>query len=95
MISSIVEYGVSVPKASANKVPEGLTSRLSISFNLGTGIREKPVNNNGYSRDSSLGIISNKVIAFPVLFLLLILSFLLRWLDTCSISPCFRRAKHT
>ena len=77
MISSVVECGVSVPEASANKVPEGLTSRLSISFGLGTGIRKKPVNNNGYSRGSSLGIISNKIVAFPVLFLLLILSFLL------------------
>jgi hypothetical protein len=91
MISSIVKYRVSIPEASTNKVPKGLTSRLSISFGLETGIKKKPVNNNGYSRDSSFGIISNKVVAFLVLFLLLILSFLLYWLDTCSISPYFRR----
>jgi hypothetical protein len=78
MISSVVECGVSVPEASADKVPEGLTSRLSVSFGLGTGIREKPVNDNGRGRGSSLGIIGNKVVAFPVLFLSLILSFLLR-----------------
>jgi hypothetical protein len=95
MISSVVEYRVSVPEASADEVPKGLTSRLSVSFGLGTGIREKPVNNNGRGRGSSLGIVGNKVVAFPVLFLSLILSFLLRWLDACSISPCFRRAGRT
>jgi hypothetical protein len=89
MISSIVKYRVSISEASTNKVPKGLISYLNIFFGLRTGIREKPVNNNGYSRDSSLGIISNKVVAFPVLFLLFIFSFLLYWLDTCSISFCF------
>ena len=78
MIFSIVNYRVSVPKTSTNKVSKELTSYLSISFNLGTGIREKLVNNNGYSRGSSFSISSNKVVAFLVLFLLLILSFLLR-----------------
>jgi hypothetical protein len=95
MISSIVEYRVSIPEASTNKVPKGLTFRLSISFNLGTGIREKPVNNNRYNQGSSFSIISNKIIAFPVLFLLLIFSFLLYWLDTYSISPYFYRAGYT
>jgi hypothetical protein len=95
MISSIVKYRVSIPEASTNKVPKGLTSCLSISFGLRTGIRKKPVNNNGYSRGSSLGIISNKVVAFLVLFLLFIFSFLLYWLNTYSISPCFRRAGYT
>jgi hypothetical protein len=65
-----------VPETSTNKVPKELTSRLSMSFSLGTGIRKKPVNNNGYNRDSSFSISNNKVIAFLVLFLLLILSFL-------------------
>jgi hypothetical protein len=76
IISSIVKYRVSVSEASTNKVSKRLTSYLSISFGLGTGIREKPVNNNEYSWGLSLSIISNKVIAFPVLFLLLIFSFL-------------------
>jgi hypothetical protein len=91
MISSIVKYRVSIPEASANKVPKRLISRLNISFDLGTGIRKKPVNNNGYNRGLNLNIISNKVIAFPVLFLLLILSFLLYWLDICSIFLYFYR----
>jgi hypothetical protein len=43
-------------------------------FYLGTGIREKLVNNNRYSRDSSFSINNNKIIAFLVLFLLLIFS---------------------
>jgi hypothetical protein len=77
IISSIVKYRVSISEASTNKVFKELTSRLNISFSLGTGIGKKPVNNNRYSRDSSLGIISNKIVAFPVLFLLLIFSFLL------------------
>jgi hypothetical protein len=78
IISSIVKYRVSIPKASTNKVSKGLTFYLNISFNLGTGIREKPVNNNRYSRDSNLDIISNKIVAFLVLFLLFIFSFLFR-----------------
>jgi hypothetical protein len=49
IISSIANYRVSVPKTSINNISKGLISRLNISFNLGTGIREKPVNNNGYS----------------------------------------------
>jgi hypothetical protein len=76
MISSIINYKVSIPETSTNKVSKRLTSRLNISFDLGTGIKEKPVNNNRYSRDSSFSISSNKVIAFLVLFLLLIFSFL-------------------
>jgi hypothetical protein len=95
IISSIVEYRISISEASTNKVSKGLISCLNISFDLGTGIREKPVNNNGYSWGLSLGIISNKVVAFPVLFLLLILFFLLYWLNTYSISPCFRQAGYT
>jgi hypothetical protein len=76
IISFITNYRVSIPETSINNISKGLISRLSISFNLGTGIREKPVNNNGYSRGSSFSISSNKVVAFLVLFLLLILSFL-------------------
>jgi hypothetical protein len=49
MIFSIVNYRVSVPKTSTNKVSKELTSYLSISFNLGTGIRKKLVNNNRYN----------------------------------------------
>ena len=67
-----------MPETSINEVPKGLTSRLSMSFNLGTGIREKPVNNNGHGQGSNFGISSNEVVAFLVLFLLLMLSFLLR-----------------
>jgi hypothetical protein len=74
-----------VPETSVNNIPEGLISRLSVSFGLETGIREKPVNNNGYSRGSSFGISNNEIVAFPVLFLSLILSFLLRWLDACNV----------
>jgi hypothetical protein len=32
-----------------NEIPKRLTSYLSISFNLGTGIREKLINNNKYN----------------------------------------------
>ena len=66
-----------MPETSINNIPKELISYLSMSFNLETGIREKLVNNNKYSRGSSFSISSNKVIAFLVLFLLLILSFLL------------------
>jgi hypothetical protein len=85
IISSIVNYGVSVPETSANKVPKGLISRLSMFFNLGTGIREKLVNNNRHNRGLSFSISSNKVVAFLDLFLLLMLSFLLLWLNTCRV----------
>ena len=77
MISSIANYGISIPETSINNIPKGLTSCLSISFGLGTGIRKKPVNNNRYNLGSSFGISSNKIIVFLVLFLLLILFFLL------------------
>ena len=66
-----------MPETSINNIPKRLISYLSISFNLGTGIREKLVNNNRYNRGSSFSISSNKVVAFLVLFLLLMLSFLL------------------
>jgi hypothetical protein len=75
IISSIINYRVSIPETSTNKVPKELTSYLSISFGLGTGIWEKLVNNNKYSLGSSFSISSNKAIAFLVLFLLLIFSF--------------------
>ena len=66
-----------MPKTSINNISKGLISYLSISFNLGTRIREKPVNNNKHSQGSSFSISNNKIVAFLVLFLLLMLSFLL------------------
>jgi hypothetical protein len=85
MISSAADCGVSVPETSVDDVPEGLISRLSVSFGLGTGIREKPVNDDGRGRGSSFGVGGDEVVAFPVLFLSLMLSFLLRWLDACNV----------
>jgi hypothetical protein len=49
IISSIINYRISISKAFTNKVPKKLTFYLSIFFGLGTGIRKKPVNNNKYS----------------------------------------------
>jgi hypothetical protein len=49
IISSIANYKVSIPETFINNIPKELISYLSVSFNLGTGIREKPVNNNRYN----------------------------------------------
>ena len=49
IISSIINYRVSISETSIKEVSKELISRLNISFNLGTEIREKPVNNNRYS----------------------------------------------
>ena len=49
IISSIINYKVSILKTSTNKIPKKLIFYLSISFNLRTGIKEKPVNNNRYN----------------------------------------------
>ena len=76
IISFIINYRISISETSTNKISKELTSYLSIFFNLITGIWKKPVNNNKYSLDSSFSISSNKVVAFLVLFLLLIFFFL-------------------
>ena len=49
IISFIANYRVSISETFINNISKELTSYLNISFNLVTGIREKPVNNNGYS----------------------------------------------
>jgi hypothetical protein len=49
IISSIINYRVSIPETFTNKVSKELISRLNISLNLGTGIKKKPINNNKYN----------------------------------------------
>ena len=45
----MINYKVSISETSINKILKELISYLNISFSLGTGIREKPVNNNKYN----------------------------------------------